>query len=214
MKKIFALGILTLSLAGNAHAYYQAEQGRWLNRDPIEEQGGVNVYGFVGNDSSNQYDILGDRPGGRRSMHQRKREQERRDRNRERHRNRNQNNRCPKEDPSLSEGADPCPEKGDIVTDSEGGEWRYEGKPGLHGGDQNTYRGVGKNSGSQCSYDKEGKLDDRTKGMGTADFVDPYGGDGKFNIMHDLDNLIGHVLLDVLPHVGDKNYTPDLTEQF
>jgi RHS repeat-associated protein len=26
--------------------------GRWLSRDPIEEAGGVNLYGFVGNDGS------------------------------------------------------------------------------------------------------------------------------------------------------------------
>ncbi len=61
MKKIFALGILTLSLAGNALAYYQAEQGRWLNRDPIEEQGGVNVYGFVGNGTLDFVDTDGRR---------------------------------------------------------------------------------------------------------------------------------------------------------
>jgi len=29
--------------------YYNPELGRWVNRDPIEEGGGVNVYGFVGN---------------------------------------------------------------------------------------------------------------------------------------------------------------------
>ena len=59
MKKTLALGILTLSLAGNALAYYQAEQGRWLNRDPIEERGGVNVYAFVKNNSVNVIDPIG-----------------------------------------------------------------------------------------------------------------------------------------------------------
>ena len=29
---------------------YDAESGRWPNRDPIEEQGGRNLYGFVHND--------------------------------------------------------------------------------------------------------------------------------------------------------------------
>lgn len=33
--------------------------GRWLNRDLIEERGGVNLYGFVGNDAVNQWDLLG-----------------------------------------------------------------------------------------------------------------------------------------------------------
>jgi len=31
----------------------------WLSRDPSEEQGGVNLYGFVVNNPVNEYDILG-----------------------------------------------------------------------------------------------------------------------------------------------------------
>jgi hypothetical protein len=31
----------------------------WPNRDPIAEQGGLNLYGFVGNDGVNWWDILG-----------------------------------------------------------------------------------------------------------------------------------------------------------
>jgi len=33
--------------------------GRWVNRDPIEEEGGVNLYGMVGNDLLNGIDFLG-----------------------------------------------------------------------------------------------------------------------------------------------------------
>ena len=33
--------------------------GRWPSRDPIEERGGLNLYGFVGNDALNQWDLLG-----------------------------------------------------------------------------------------------------------------------------------------------------------
>ena len=29
--------------------FYSAESSRWLNRDPIGERGGLNLYGFVGN---------------------------------------------------------------------------------------------------------------------------------------------------------------------
>jgi uncharacterized protein RhaS with RHS repeats len=33
--------------------------GRWISRDPIEERGGLNLYGMVGNDPVNQWDYLG-----------------------------------------------------------------------------------------------------------------------------------------------------------
>jgi len=33
--------------------------GRFLNRDPIEEAGGLNLYAFVGNDPVNRWDTLG-----------------------------------------------------------------------------------------------------------------------------------------------------------
>ena len=33
--------------------------GRWLNRDPIAERGGVNMYGMVSNDVVNKTDFLG-----------------------------------------------------------------------------------------------------------------------------------------------------------
>jgi RHS repeat-associated protein len=38
---------------------YSPELGRWVNRDPIEERGGVNLYGMVGNDVVNRWDVLG-----------------------------------------------------------------------------------------------------------------------------------------------------------
>ncbi|NLT71024.1 MAG: RHS repeat-associated core domain-containing protein, partial [Verrucomicrobiaceae bacterium] len=39
--------------------YYQPESGRWLGRDPVEEEGGVNLYGFVGNEPIGRVDRLG-----------------------------------------------------------------------------------------------------------------------------------------------------------
>jgi len=39
--------------------YYNPETGRWVNRDPIEEEGGVNLYGFVANDPKFIWDYLG-----------------------------------------------------------------------------------------------------------------------------------------------------------
>jgi len=41
------------------YRWYDAEMGRWVNRDPIEESGGVNLYGFVGNDGVGMVDVLG-----------------------------------------------------------------------------------------------------------------------------------------------------------
>jgi hypothetical protein len=43
--------------------YYDPETGRWPNRDPIEEEGGYNLYGFVGNDGVNAWDYLGQHGG-------------------------------------------------------------------------------------------------------------------------------------------------------
>jgi RHS repeat-associated protein len=39
--------------------YYSPELGRWLSRDPIEEQGGLNLYAMVRNDAINTFDVLG-----------------------------------------------------------------------------------------------------------------------------------------------------------
>ena len=41
------------------YRFYSPEFGRWLNRDPIEERGGLNLYGMVGNDAVNRFDYLG-----------------------------------------------------------------------------------------------------------------------------------------------------------
>ena len=41
------------------YRYYDPKTGRWPSRDPIGERGGMNLYGFVGNDGVNQTDILG-----------------------------------------------------------------------------------------------------------------------------------------------------------
>ena len=39
--------------------YYSASNGRWISRDPIEENGGSNVYGFVNNHTTGLVDGLG-----------------------------------------------------------------------------------------------------------------------------------------------------------
>ena len=41
------------------YRYYSPELGRWISRDPIEEEGGVNLYAMVGNNSVTKTDYLG-----------------------------------------------------------------------------------------------------------------------------------------------------------
>jgi RHS repeat-associated protein len=41
------------------HRFYDPSTGRWLTRDPISYRGGVNLYGYVGNDPGNRVDPSG-----------------------------------------------------------------------------------------------------------------------------------------------------------
>ncbi len=61
MKTSFALFALAAVLvyAPQARAFYDARQGRFLSRDPIQEKGGLNLYAFVENAPANHVDVLG-----------------------------------------------------------------------------------------------------------------------------------------------------------
>ncbi len=48
-----------LALVYYNYRHYNPTDGRWINRDPITEQGGWNLYGFVGNRLINYLDNLG-----------------------------------------------------------------------------------------------------------------------------------------------------------
>jgi RHS repeat-associated protein len=53
----------TKPLEGTGLYYYGFRwyaDGRWVSRDPIEEEGGMNLYGFVRNDGIGKIDILGE----------------------------------------------------------------------------------------------------------------------------------------------------------
>ena len=54
-----AIGGNLPSLYYYGYRFYNPELGRWINRDPIEEDGGLNLYGFVGNDVLGKLDVLG-----------------------------------------------------------------------------------------------------------------------------------------------------------
>jgi type VI secretion system secreted protein VgrG len=47
------------SFAAAPYRAYDSTMGRWLNRDLIEEVGGINLYGYVENDPPNAVDPLG-----------------------------------------------------------------------------------------------------------------------------------------------------------
>lgn len=56
---MFKILFFLLALSNFAHAFYDPGHGRWVSRDPIQEQGGVNLYGFVGNDAVSKVDLIG-----------------------------------------------------------------------------------------------------------------------------------------------------------
>jgi len=49
----------TMGVTHYGYRYYDPLTGRWPSRDPIEEEGGINLYGFVGNDGMNYTDYRG-----------------------------------------------------------------------------------------------------------------------------------------------------------
>jgi hypothetical protein len=56
---LMALLFAVLAFAQSSSAFYDANLGRWINCDPIGEEGGVNLYTFVLNDSVNLVDYYG-----------------------------------------------------------------------------------------------------------------------------------------------------------
>ncbi len=62
---VFSFGFSTkyhgreTGMVGYQQRIYLPVHGRWLNRDPIEEEGGVNLYGFCENRPHFDYDFLG-----------------------------------------------------------------------------------------------------------------------------------------------------------
>lgn len=57
MRTLLLFALLLANQA--AHAFYDSSKGKWINRDPIEEDGGANLNGFVVNSPVDQADHLG-----------------------------------------------------------------------------------------------------------------------------------------------------------
>ena len=49
----------TTALLYYGYRWLKPDWNTWTSRDPIQEQGGINLYGFIGNDGVNQWDYLG-----------------------------------------------------------------------------------------------------------------------------------------------------------
>ena len=62
-KTLFAIAVIIFTAQAHAVMYearpYDPNMGRWMSRDPIGEEGGINLYAFVENDPANKWDILG-----------------------------------------------------------------------------------------------------------------------------------------------------------
>jgi len=58
-QKSLEINNLGASVAYYGYRWYDPVTGRWPSRDPIEERGGVNLYGFVGNDGISMIDKFG-----------------------------------------------------------------------------------------------------------------------------------------------------------
>ena len=65
LANVFSFGFSTkyhdreVNLITYQRRFYRPDLGRWLNRDPIEEDGGENLYAFCENDAISKYDALG-----------------------------------------------------------------------------------------------------------------------------------------------------------
>lgn len=56
------IGWITLALLSSVligQAFYNPQTGRWLNRDPIGEDGGAHLHAYVDNDPASNFDVLG-----------------------------------------------------------------------------------------------------------------------------------------------------------
>ncbi len=50
---------IEIALNYYGYRFYATNTGRWINRDPIKEKGGMNIYAFCNNDATLLWDKLG-----------------------------------------------------------------------------------------------------------------------------------------------------------
>jgi RHS repeat-associated protein len=178
---------LTPHVAYYGSRYYDPTTGRWPSRDPIEEEGGLNLYGFVVNDPICCIDVYGEFPMFISSpslegilklfgIHY----------------NRNTNNVVPPEESEVPEDWDD-----DVPAD-----YHQQGTcNGRSNAGNKKYVGP---DGSEGIYDEDGNLVDDPVNGGTYNFVNPGGFWGD----------LGHVVVDVLPYYVAGNAPDDPTTFF
>ena len=176
--------LVFIALSNLAHAFYDPGQGRWLSRDPIEENGGMNLYGFVGNNAVNAVDRLGKDVLGNWTREDSCRVVE----EWYKKETTEENMRWLKEIPACPDKL--CKDKtsgkfiackGDVWAAPEPASQKF------HPGASSCIRSNSKGPGQQCCYDEDGNLIKDGEGAGTPDRVSPNG----------LGGVIGHYFSDV-----------------
>jgi hypothetical protein len=56
---LILFGIALFALLPSAHAYYDPVPQRWINRDPLDERGGINMFAFIRNQPIHAVDPFG-----------------------------------------------------------------------------------------------------------------------------------------------------------
>jgi hypothetical protein len=59
IRVLFTIALAWMALPASVAAFYNPSTGRWLSRDPVDEDGGFDLYGFVNNNPPNATDSLG-----------------------------------------------------------------------------------------------------------------------------------------------------------
>ena len=59
LQKLLMVPVLLVVFSSSAYGFYDASVGRWINRDPIQEQGGKNLYRFASNRPLQKIDRYG-----------------------------------------------------------------------------------------------------------------------------------------------------------
>lgn len=59
LRNLPILALILFSCLSHLQANYHPDLGRFISLDPIREEGGLNLYGYVQNDPINKFDLLG-----------------------------------------------------------------------------------------------------------------------------------------------------------